>query len=180
MFHKISKCEWDDKTRTVTSPTLQSELSAVIQFENQDWVKNLAQSNNSTPKKNFVNPNVAFPFQDDFSVGTIHGTNMKPPSKDKKEEDAEVIEIVDDDDDVSVLTTKTQDELLALLLQERRKSKSAIGRRAASGTDTLVSGPTADTTPAGKTGTAPVAAEGSQVPESTGKEGRVDGGPVGE
>jgi hypothetical protein len=179
MLHEISKCEWDDKTRTVTSPTLRSELSVVIQFENQDWVKNLAQADNSTPKKNFVDPNLAFPFQDDFSVGTIHGTNMKPPSKDKKEEDAEVIEIVDDDDDVSVLTTKTQDELLALLLQERQKSKSAIGRRAASGTDTLVSGPTADTTPAGETGTAPVAAEESQIPESTGKEGRVDGGPVG-
>jgi hypothetical protein len=56
---------------------------------------------------------------------------------------------------------QTQDELLALLLQERQKSKSAIGRRAASGTNTLVSGPTADATPAGETGTAPVAAEGS-------------------
>ena len=86
--------------------------------------------------------------------------------------------IINNDANVSVLTTKTQDELLALLLQERWKSKSAIGRRAASGTDTLVSGPTADTTPAGETGTAPVAAEGSQIPESTGKEGRVDGGPV--
>jgi hypothetical protein len=54
---------------------------------------------------------------------------MKPPTKDKNEEEAEVIEIVDDDDDVSVLPTKTQDELPALLLQERRKSKSAIGRQ---------------------------------------------------
>ena len=91
----------------------------MIEFENQDWVKNLAQANISTPKKNFVDPNAAFPFQDDFSVGTIHGTNMKPPTKDKNEEEVEVIEIVDNDDDVSVLTTKTQDELLALLLQER-------------------------------------------------------------
>jgi hypothetical protein len=30
MLHEISKCEWDDKTRTVTSPTSRSELSAVI------------------------------------------------------------------------------------------------------------------------------------------------------
>jgi len=103
---------------------------------------------------------------------------MKPPTKDTNEEELEVIEIVDDDDNVSVLTTKTQDKLLALLLQERRKSKSAIGRRAASGTDTLVSGPTADATPAGETGTAPVAAEGSQTSNSTGNEGRVDGGPI--
>jgi hypothetical protein len=181
MLHEISECEWDDKTRTVTSPTLRSELSAVIEFENQDWVKNLAQADISTPKKNFVDPNAAFPFQDNFSVGTIHGTNMKPPTnKDKNEEEVEVIEIVDNDDDVSVLTTKTQDELLALLLQERRKSKSAIGRRAASGTNTLVSGPTADATPSGETGTAPVTAEGSQTSNSTGNEGRVDGGPVSE
>jgi hypothetical protein len=104
---------------------------------------------------------------------------MKPPTKDKNKEEVEVIEIVDDDDNISVLTTKTQDELLALLLQERQKSKSAIGRWAASGTNTLVSGPTADATPAGETGTAPVAAEGSQTSDSTGNEGRVDGGPVG-
>ena len=164
----------------ITSSTSRSELSAVIEFENQDWVKNLAQADISTPKKSFVDPNAAFPFQDDFSVGTIHGTNMKPPTKDKNEEELEVIEIVDDNDDVSVLTTKTQDELLALLLQERQKSTSAIGRRAASGTDSLVSGPTADATPAGVTGTAPVAAEGSQTSDSTSNEGRVDGGPIGE
>jgi len=180
MLHEISECEWDDKTRTVTSPTSRSELSAVIEFENQDWVKNLALADISTPKKSFVDPNAAFPFQDDFSVGTIHGTNMKKPTKDKTDEEVEVIAIVDDDDDVSVLTTKTQDELLSLLLQERRKSKSAIGRRAASRTDSLVSSPTADATPAGVTGTAPVAAEGSQTSDSTGNEGRVDGGPVGE
>jgi hypothetical protein len=90
-----------------------------------------------------------------------------------------VIEIVDDDKDVSVLTTKTQDNLLALLLQERWKSKSAIGHRAASWTNPLVSGPTANANPARATGTAPVAAEGSQIPQSTSNEGRVDEGPVG-
>jgi len=30
MLHEISECEWDDKTRTVTSPTSRSELSVVI------------------------------------------------------------------------------------------------------------------------------------------------------
>jgi hypothetical protein len=104
---------------------------------------------------------------------------MKPPSKDQGTEEAKAIEIINNNDDVSVLTTKTQDELLALLLQERWKSKSAIGRQAASGTNPLVSGPTANATPAGATGTAAVAAEGSQIPPSTGNKGRVDGGPVG-
>ncbi len=152
---------------------------AVIKFENQDWVENLAQANNGAHKKKFVDPNAAFLFQDDFSIGTIHGTNMKPHSKDSGAKEAKVIEIVDVDNDVSVLTTKTQDELLALLLQERQKSKLAIGRRDASGTNTFVSGPTTNTTPAGATGTAPVAAEGSQIPPSTSNKGRVDGGPVG-
>jgi hypothetical protein len=103
---------------------------------------------------------------------------MKPPSKDQGADKAKAIEIVNDNDNDSVLTTKTPDELLALLLQERRKSKSAIGRRAASGTNPLVSGLTTNATPAGATGTAPVSAEGSQIPPSTGNKGRVDGGPV--
>jgi hypothetical protein len=178
MLHKINKCKWDEKRRLVTSPNLQSELLVVIEFESQDWVKNLAQANANPPKKQLDDPNASFPFQDDFSVGTIHGTNMKPPSEDQGAKKAEVIEIADNDDDVSVLTTKTQDELLALLLQERRKGKYAIGRRAASGTNPLVSGPTANATPAGVTGTAPVAAEGSQISPSTGNKGRVDGRPA--
>jgi hypothetical protein len=113
------------------------------------------------PHKKYVDPNAAFPFQEDFSVSTIHGTNTKPPSKDQGGEKAAVVEIVDDKDDVSFLTTKTQDKLLALLLQERQKSKSAIGCQAASGVDIRASGPTANATLARATGTAPVAAEGS-------------------
>ncbi len=131
------------------------------------------------PQKKYVDPNAAFPFQENFSVGTIHGTNTKPPSKDQGTEKAAVVEIVDNEDDVSILTTKTQDELLALLLQERQKSKSAIGCRAASGVDICASGPTANATPAGVTGTAPIAAEGSQIPTSTSDKGRVDGRRVG-
>ncbi len=119
MLHKIGKYEWDRKTMTVTLPTLRSELSEVIEFKNQDWVKNLAQADSSPPKKHFVDPNAAFPFQDDFSVGTIHGTKTKAPSREQGADKSDVIEIVDDDDEVSVLMSKTQDELLALLLQER-------------------------------------------------------------
>ncbi len=140
MLHEINGCEWDEKTRSVTSPNLLSELLAVIKVKSQDWVKNLAQANANPPKKQFADPNTAFPFQDNFFVGTIHGTSIKPPLKDQGAEKAKVIEIIHDNDDVSVLTSKTQDKLLALLLQERQKSKSAIGHRAASGTNTLVSG----------------------------------------
>jgi hypothetical protein len=82
MLHEISKCKWDEKTKAVTLPTSRSELSAVMEFENQDWVKNLAQADNSVPTKKYFNPNAAFSFREDFSVGTIHGTNTKPPSKD--------------------------------------------------------------------------------------------------
>ncbi len=179
MLHKIGDCEWDGKTMTVTLPTLRSELSEVIKFKNQDWFKNLAQANSSPPKKHFVDPNAAFPFQDDFSVGRIHGTNAKAPLREQGADETDVIKIIDDGNDVSVLTTKTQDELLALLLQERQKRKSAISHRAASRTNPLVSSPTANTTPTGATGTAPVAAVGSQIPTGTSNEGRVDGGPVG-
>jgi hypothetical protein len=53
--------------------------------------------------KQHIDPNVAFPFQDDFSVGIIHGANankaVTPSAK-------EVVEIQDDNDDVSILTTK--------------------------------------------------------------------------
>jgi hypothetical protein len=112
-------------------------------------------------------------FQDKFSVGTIHGANMKPPSNDQGAETGAVVEIVDDDNDISALTLKTQD------LNEQQNSMTAIGRWAASGVDTCASGPTTNATPAGATGTAPVAAAGSQIPACTSNEGRVNGGPVG-
>ncbi len=179
MLHKIGKCEWDGKTMTVTLPTSRSELLEVIQFKNQYWVKNLAQANSSPPKKHFVNPNAAFPIQDDFSVGTIHGTKAKAPSREQGADESDVIKIIDDDNDISVLTMKTQDKLLALLLQERQNRKSAIGHRAASGTNPLVSVPTTNTTPAGATGTAPIVAVGSRIPTGASNKGRVDGGPVG-
>jgi hypothetical protein len=53
-------------------------MAAVAEFENQDWVQDILQaSSNSTKEKAYVDPNVAFPFQDNYSVGTIHGTNKK-------------------------------------------------------------------------------------------------------
>ena len=54
-------------------------------------------------------PNVAFNFQDDFSVGTIHGNITKSTTKETTAAAlaTEVVEIQDNKDDVSVLTTKT-------------------------------------------------------------------------
>ena len=78
---------------------------------------------------------MAFNFQDDFSVGTIRGTNAKTTSKDLGEPAtaAEVVELEDDNDDVSVLTTKTTGEI----------QNNVSGSRAASGS-TSVDGPGAN------------------------------------
>jgi hypothetical protein len=84
-----------------------------------------------------------------------------------------VVEIFDNDSGISVLTSKTQD------LNERQRSTSAIDHRAASGVNSCASGPTANATPAGANGTAPIAAAGSQIPACTGNNGRVNGGSVG-
>ncbi len=75
LLHEISKGVWDAEEMSVSLPNAQSELSAVMEFKNQDWVKNIAQADQHNLKKKHVDPNVAFPFQDDFSVGTIHGKN---------------------------------------------------------------------------------------------------------
>jgi hypothetical protein len=120
-------------------------MATVKEFENQDWVQDILQATpNSTKEKAYANPNVAFPFQDDFLVGTIHGANAgtnkstpKQVASDKSNNEG-VIEILDNDndDDVSVLTSKTQDELVALLVQARRQLSSAsIGSRVAPGSN---------------------------------------------
>ncbi len=95
-------------------------------------------------------PHVAFLFNDDFSVGTIHGANVtKPlavpptetvapdglPTAETPGNQNAAIEILDDDadDDVSVLTTKMQDELVALLVKARRQIHVSNGSRYVSG-----------------------------------------------
>ncbi len=87
---------------------------------------------------------MAFPFQDDFLVGTIHGANTRPANStnqqaaNTKGNNKGVIKILDDkdEDDVSVLTTKTQDELVALLWQARKQIFSAtVGNQVASGSN---------------------------------------------
>jgi hypothetical protein len=55
------------------------KMSAIAEFIQQDWVESILQGNHSSSsKKKYVDPNVAFPFQDDFSVGTIHIANVTP------------------------------------------------------------------------------------------------------
>jgi hypothetical protein len=125
LLHEVSECSWDSASQTITLTHAQSETAAVAEFENQDWVHDILQASFAQgATKSYVDPNVAFPFQNDFLVGTIHGANARPAnSTNHQAENAmgnneEVIEILDDkdDDDVSVLTTKTQDELVALLV----------------------------------------------------------------
>jgi hypothetical protein len=119
LLHEINKCMWD--TMSVTPPNAQSELSAVKEFKNQDWVKNIAQVEQTNLTTKHVDPNAAFPFQDDFLVRNIHGKNMAVQSNKQEKgmgtkDSTTVIKITDDDDDISALTSKTQDKLLALLV----------------------------------------------------------------
>ena len=167
LIHEISECTWDAKEQVVTSPRSLSDMSAVYEFESLDWVQNIVQTNSQSKKKH-VDPTAAFNFEDDFSVGTIHGRNDAIPTRKVGANAAEAIEVVDDDD-VSVISSKTQDGLAA-----------AGGIRVASGPTPPVIGLTAETTPAGATGSTPVAAEGSPIPSKSGQVGSVVGGPGGE
>jgi hypothetical protein len=83
-------------------------MAAITEFEQQDWVQQLAQGSTfQNTTKQHVDPNVAFPFQDDFSVGTIHGANAKTLTPTANN----VVEIQDDGDDVSVPTMKTAGDM---------------------------------------------------------------------
>jgi hypothetical protein len=108
--------------------------------------------------KQHVDPNVAFPFKDDFSIGTIHGANAtaKPSSPTVNK----VVEIQDDKDNVSILMTKTRAD---------NQSKVVVGSQAASGSNPVV-GLTAKSTQ-----TKP-ASRGSPDPASAGPAGGAAGG----
>jgi hypothetical protein len=110
--------------------------------------------------KQHVNPNAAFPFDDDFYVGTIHGANAaKQPTPNA----GAVVEIQDNEDNVSVLTTKTGADI---------QPEVVVGCQAPPGSNPVV-GPTAAAT---QTKTA---SEGSSDPTSAGPAGGAIGGPVG-
>ena len=166
LIHEISECTWDAKEQVVTSPRSLSKMSAVYEFESLDWVKNIVQTNQNLKKKH-VDPTAAFNFEDNFSVGTIHGKNDTIPTRKVGRDTTAVIEVADDDK-VRVISSKTQDGLAA-----------AAGHRVATGSTPPVVGLTADATPAGATGTTPVAVEVPIIPSNTGPEGSVNGRPGG-
>jgi hypothetical protein len=121
----------------VASPNAQFDIVVIAEFESQNWVQDILKSNSVGQQDNvkaYVDPNVAFPFQDNFSVGAIHGANAtrspEAPSYKKTAPTGSatartpcnqntIIEILDNDveDDMSMLTTKTQDDLVAHLVK---------------------------------------------------------------
>jgi hypothetical protein len=103
---------------------------------------------------------VAFPFDDNFSVGTIHRASA---AKQPTPTASEVVEIQDNKDNVSVLMTKTGADT---------QPEVVVGSRAASGFNPVVS-PTAAAT---QTKTA---SRGSLDPTSAGPAGGAAGGLVG-
>jgi hypothetical protein len=134
LLHEIGKCTWDSRTKAVTSPSAQSEMSTIAEFEQQDWVKLLSQDDGAMPpKKAHVDPNVAFPFQDGFSVGTIHGASANITNQDSAAAPAatDIVEIQDNNDNVSMLTSKTT---------SKESPEVAVGSRVASGSNPI-SGP---------------------------------------
>ncbi len=104
--HEISSCMWDATNKIVTSPRAVTKMAATAKFKQQDWVRQLTGAKaTQSAKQQHVDPDVAFPFGYDFSIGTIHGATAK--TKVTSPAINEVVEIQDNDDDVSVLTTRT-------------------------------------------------------------------------
>jgi hypothetical protein len=135
-------------------------MAAIAEFKQQDWVKQLAQDSIAQQATKHMDPYVAFPFQDDFLVGTIHGANDKAVTPNTNK----VVEIQDNEDKVSILTIKTAGDM---------QSEVVVGSWVASGSNP-VSGLTANSTPPG------AASGGSEDPTSAGPASRANGGPTGE
>jgi hypothetical protein len=161
LIHKISECTWDPKLKAVISLRAQSDMAAIADFEQQDCVKQLTQDGycQSSTKKH-VDPNVAFPFQDEFSVGTIHGANTKATIPTAQE----VVEIKGNVEGTSNPTTKTSKGV---------QSEVIVGSRVASGSNPI-SGPTTNSYPPG------AASGGSDDPSSVRPAGRAKGEPSSE
>ncbi len=138
-------------------------MAAIAEFEQQDWVQQLTggDKQNIGVTKQHVDPNVAFPFNDDFSVGTIHrGNAAEQPTPNA----GAVVEIQDDEDNVSVLTTKTGADI---------QPEVAVGCQAPPGSNPVV-GPTAAATQTVTT------SGGSLDPNSAGPAGGAVREPVGQ
>ena len=116
LIHETSKCVWGAKGQVVTLPKSVLEMSAVYKFESLDWVKNIVQANHNLKKKH-VDPAAAFNFEEDFSVGTIHGKNNRVQAQTISKDPSGAIE-VNDNNEVSLLSFKTQYGLAAPVVQE--------------------------------------------------------------
>ncbi len=46
LLHKIKECTWDSSLKAVSLPKVQSEAAEIADFEQQDWVRQLAQEKN--------------------------------------------------------------------------------------------------------------------------------------
>jgi hypothetical protein len=111
-------------------------MSANAEFKQQDWVQSLLQNNQSRQtKKKHVDPYVAFPFQDDFSVSTIHGANVTPAISPTAPAASETIKIPEDHDDISVLTLKTFAGAGTLPPEEGNLTEPRVGNRVATGSN---------------------------------------------
>ncbi len=162
LHHEISLCTWDAMNKIVTSPRAVTEMAAIAKFKQQDWVQQLTEVNaTQSAKQQHLDPNVAFPFGDDFLVGIIHGANAR--TKVTSPALNEVVEIQDNDDDMSIFTTRTA---------ANNQLEVTVGSRVTSGSNPAI-GPTAKPT---KTKTA---SGGSPDPASAGPAGGNAGGPNG-
>ncbi len=91
---------------------------------------------------------MVFPFQDDFSVGAINGTNAKSAINPTVTNASEIVEIQDDSDD-----TKTSSKV---------ESEVAVGNGVDSSSKP-VSGPTANLTQPGANGTTTASFAGGPI-----------------
>ncbi len=73
LLHEISKCVRNAKEMTKTSPNVQLELSVIMEFENQDWVKNIAQADQTNMKRSMSNQMQHFYFKMIFWLELIMG-----------------------------------------------------------------------------------------------------------
>jgi hypothetical protein len=134
LLHEISKCVWDTETMSVTLPNVQLELSAVKEFKNQDWVKNIAQVNQTNLTKKHVDPNEAFPsktiFWSELFTGRIW---LRNPTNRKREQELRMLP----QSSRSLMTTMT-----STCSPPRRKTNSLLSlfRRGARTSPQLVTG----------------------------------------
>jgi hypothetical protein len=136
LLHEISECTWDSSLMAVTSPSAQSEMSAIAEFKQQDWVWSLSQDNQSRPtKKKHGNPNVAFPFQDNFSVRTFHCATIAPANSLTAPAASETIKIPKDNNDISILTMETSAKAGNSPFEEKNPTKPMVRKWIATGPD---------------------------------------------